>query len=56
LESRHAESRPHRYFGPRIVSVQKFNSTQFVSIALFSGVGLLVSLIAVIFGVQGTWY
>jgi hypothetical protein len=32
------------------------NSTQFVSIALFSGVGLLVSLIAVIFGVQGTWY
>jgi hypothetical protein len=27
-----------------------------VSIALFSGIGLLVSLIAVIWGVQGVWY
>jgi hypothetical protein len=26
------------------------------SIALFSGIGLLVSLIAVIMGVQGVWY
>jgi hypothetical protein len=27
-----------------------------VSIALFCGIGLLVSLIAVIMGVQGVWY
>jgi hypothetical protein len=27
-----------------------------VSIALFSGIGLLVSLIAVLMGVQGVWY
>jgi hypothetical protein len=26
------------------------------SIALFSGIGLLVSLIAVLMGVQGVWY
>jgi hypothetical protein len=29
---------------------------QFISIALFSGVGLLISLVAVITGVQGAWY
>ena len=35
---------------------KNLDSTQFVSIALFSGVGLLISLIAVILGVQATWY
>ena len=29
---------------------------QFISVALFSGTGLLVSLVAVIKGVQGVWY
>jgi hypothetical protein len=29
---------------------------QFVSIAIFSGIGLLISLVAVIMGVQGAWY
>jgi len=29
---------------------------QLASIALFSGIGLLISLIAVIMGVQGVWY
>jgi hypothetical protein len=28
---------------------------QFISIALFSGIGLLVSLIAVLLGVAGIW-
>jgi hypothetical protein len=32
------------------------DSAQFVSIALFSGVGLLISLVAVILGVQGAWF
>ncbi len=27
-----------------------------VSIALFSGIGLLVSLVAILIGVQGGWY
>jgi hypothetical protein len=27
-----------------------------VSVALFSGIGLLVSLVAVLMGVQGAWY
>jgi hypothetical protein len=29
---------------------------QFVSIAIFSCVGLLISLVAVIMGVQGAWF
>jgi hypothetical protein len=32
------------------------DSGQFVSIALFSGIGLLISLVAVILGVQGAWF
>jgi hypothetical protein len=32
------------------------DSSQIISIALFSGVGLLISLVAVILGVQGVWY
>jgi hypothetical protein len=35
---------------------QKSDNAQFVSIALFAGIGLLISLVAVIFGVQGAWY
>jgi len=34
----------------------KSDSSEFVSIALFSGLGLLVSLLAVLMGVQGVWY
>jgi len=37
-------------------SSEKSESHPLVSIALFSGVGLLVSLIAVILGVSGVWY
>jgi len=32
------------------------DSAQLISIALFSGIGLLISLIAVILGVQGAWF
>jgi hypothetical protein len=32
------------------------DSSQFISIALFSGIGLLISLVAVLLGVQGVWY
>jgi hypothetical protein len=35
---------------------QNSDREQFVSVALFSGIGLLISLIAVILGVQGVWY
>jgi hypothetical protein len=29
---------------------------QFVSVALFSGIGLLISLIAILSGMPGVWY
>jgi hypothetical protein len=38
------------------VTSRESDTNQLVSIALFCGVGLLVSLVAVLFGVQGVWY
>jgi hypothetical protein len=32
------------------------DTAQFVTVALFSGIGLLISLVAVIFGIQGVWF
>jgi hypothetical protein len=32
------------------------DSAQLVSVALFSGIGLLISLVAVLMGVQGAWF
>jgi hypothetical protein len=37
-------------------SSEKSYSNTFVSVALFSGIGLLVSLVAVLLGVSGVWY
>ena len=37
-------------------SADKSESHPLVSLALFSGIGLLVSLIAILMGVQGVWY
>ena len=39
-----------------VTSSTKSDSQDFVSIALFSGIGLFISLIAVLMGVQGIWY
>jgi hypothetical protein len=33
-----------------------FDFSQFVPIALFSGIGLLVSFVAILSGMQGAWY
>jgi hypothetical protein len=32
------------------------SSSQFIAVALFSGIGLFVSLVAISFGVQGVWF
>ncbi len=37
-------------------SSQKSDGGQFVVVALFSGIGLLISLVAIIMGVPGAWY
>jgi hypothetical protein len=38
------------------VTAKESDHQELVSIALFCGVGLLISLVAVLFGVQGAWY
>jgi len=35
---------------------QRMDMTELVPVALFSGIGLLVSLVAILLGVQGAWY
>ena len=37
-------------------TAKKSGQSQLVSIALFSGIGLVVSLVAVLFGIQGAWF
>jgi hypothetical protein len=37
-------------------SSEKSENHPLVSIALFSGIGLLLSLIAILLGVSGVWY
>jgi hypothetical protein len=37
-------------------SAKKSDSNQFVSIALFSALGLLISLAAVLLGFDGAWF
>jgi hypothetical protein len=41
---------------PAATASEKSEAHPLVSIALFSGLGLLISLIAVLMGVQGVWY
>jgi hypothetical protein len=38
------------------VSSRASDNHQLISIALFSGIGLLISLVAVLLGVQGMWF
>jgi len=40
----------------RSSSSENSKTAEFISIALFSGIGLLISLVAVLMGVQGAWY
>ncbi len=49
-------SAPRVYTERSAVTTKSSDSHQFVAVAIFSGIGLLVSLIAVIFGIQGAWF
>jgi len=37
-------------------SSESSNIDELISIALFSGIGLLITFVGILFGVQGTWY
>ena len=43
-------------FVPSRTVTKRSDFSQFVPIALFSGIGLLVSLVAILSGVQGVWF
>lgn len=50
-------STPRIYTERSAVPVKRHSDTsEFIGVAIFSGVGLLVSLIAVILGVRGAWF
>jgi hypothetical protein len=38
------------------ISAKRSDTSELIGVALFSGIGLLVSLVAVILGVQGAWF
>jgi hypothetical protein len=49
-------SEPRIYTERSAIPAKRSDSSEFVAVALFSGIGLLVSLVAVILGVQGAWF
>jgi hypothetical protein len=52
----HNGVRISRTYRTPTVSSDHFDRNQLTAIALFAGLGLLVSLVAVLSGVQGVWY
>jgi hypothetical protein len=38
------------------IPAKRSDTSEFIGVAIFSGIGLFVSLIAVILGVQGAWF
>ncbi|MBR0839362.1 hypothetical protein JQ607_04055 [Bradyrhizobium liaoningense] len=49
-------SAPRIYTERSAIPAKRSDSSEFVAVALFSGIGLFVSLIAVIVGMQGVWF
>ncbi|UVO39911.1 hypothetical protein KUL72_16885 [Bradyrhizobium arachidis] len=49
-------SEPRIYTEHSAVPAKHSDMSEFIGVAIFSGVGLLVSLVAVILGMQGSWF
>jgi hypothetical protein len=49
-------SEPRIYTEKSAIPAKKSDTHELVAVAIFSGIGLLVSLLAVIFGMQGMWF
>lgn len=49
-------SSPRIYTEQPVIPAQQSDTSELVGVAIFSGVGLLISLVAVIMGVQGAWF
>lgn len=49
-------SAPRIYTDRSAIPAKRSDMSEFIAVAIFSGVGLLVSLVAVILGIQGVWF
>jgi len=49
-------SAPRIYPENTAVPAKRSDTSEFIGVALFSGIGLFVSLVAVILGIQGAWF
>jgi hypothetical protein len=49
-------SAPRIYTERSAIPAKRSDISEFIGVAIFSGIGLFVSLIAVILGVQGAWF
>ncbi|MBR0688704.1 hypothetical protein JQ594_22470 [Bradyrhizobium manausense] len=49
-------SAPRIYTERSAVPAKHSDISEFIGVAIFSGIGLLMSLVAVILGIQGSWF
>ncbi|MGY8638154.1 hypothetical protein RAD15_37360 [Bradyrhizobium sp. 14AA] len=49
-------SAPRIYTENSAIPAKRAGTSELVAVALFSGIGLFVSLVAVILGMQGVWF
>lgn len=49
-------SAPRIYTEHSAIPAKRSDMSEFIGVALFSGIGLFVSLVAVILGIQGAWF
>lgn len=49
-------SAPRIYTERSATSAKRSDTSEFIGVALFSGIGLFISLVAVILGIQGAWF
>lgn len=49
-------SAPRIYTDRSAIPAKRSDVSEFIGVALFSGIGLFISLVAVILGIQGAWF
>ena len=49
-------SAPRIYTEKSAIPAKRSDTSEFIGVAVFSGIGLFISLVAVILGVQGAWF
>jgi len=49
-------SAPRVYTEKSAIPAKRSDISEFIGVAIFCGIGLFISLVAVILGVQGAWF